>query len=116
MAYIAVAGIAVSLGTSLLGAQSAKKQAEKQRVQLWNQETMKLASQEKLSLIQIATDAETERLGFVSDGLLKYRESLQKESTIRLRDTWIYVASLGAGTGVIYAVSLMASKTIKNGQ
>jgi hypothetical protein len=116
MSYIAVGGIVVSVGMSFLGAGQAKKQAKKQREQLWNQETMKLASQEKLTLVQIATDAETKRLGFFSDGMLKYRESLQKESTVRLRDTWIYVASLGAGTGVIYAVSLMASKTIKNGE
>lgn len=115
MAYIAVAGIAVSLGTSLLGAESAKKQAEKQREQMWNQEVMKLASQEKLTLEEIRTANETKRLGIFSDGMLKYRESLQKESTIRLRDTWIYVASLGAGTGVIYAISLMASKSNSNG-
>ena len=115
MAYIAVAGIAVSLGTSLLGAESAKKQAKKQRDQLWNQATMEQALTEKLTLAQIATEAETDRLGIVSDGLLKYRESLQKESTVRLRDTWIYVASLGAGTGVIYAISLMASKSNSNG-
>jgi len=114
MAYIAVAGIAVSLGTSLLGAETAKKQAKKQREQLWNQEVMKNALNEKLTMVQIQADAETKRLGFLSEGLFKYKESLQKESTVRLRDTWIYVASLGAGTGVIYAVSLMASKSIKN--
>jgi hypothetical protein len=114
MSYVAVGGIIVSAGMSLFGAESAKKQAKKQREQLWNQEVMKNALNEKLTMVQIQADAETKRLGFLSDGLLKYKESLQKESTVRLRDTWIYVASLGAGTGVIYAVSLMASKSIKN--
>jgi hypothetical protein len=50
-----------------------------------------------------------------ADNSRKYREALQKESTIRLRDTWIYVAGLGAGTGVIYGVYLMASKGKPNG-
>lgn len=115
MAYIAVAGIVVSTGMSFLGAASAKKQAEKQLEQMWNQAVMEQASQEKLALEEIRTSNETIRLGIFSDGMLKYRESLQKESTVRLRDTWIYVASLGAGTGVIYAISLMASKSNSNG-
>ena len=55
------------------------------------------------------TTNETERIRILSDSLLKYREALQKESTIRLRDTWIYVASLGCGTGLLYAISLMFS-------
>jgi Flp pilus assembly protein TadB len=110
MAYVAIGGILASTAMSFIGANMAKKTADKQRKQVWNQETMKVASNEKLKLIEIATTAETDRIKIFSDGLGKYREVLQKESTIRLRDTWIYVASLGAGTGVIYAVSLMASK------
>ena len=116
MAGVAVGGMIVAVGMGIFGAESAKKTAEKQMAQIWNQETMKLASQEKLALEEIRTSNETKRLEFFANASLKYRESLQKESTIRLRDTWIYVASLGAGTGVIYAVSLMASKTIKNGE
>jgi hypothetical protein len=114
MSYIAVAGITVSLGTSLLGASESKKQAEKQRELIWNMHKLDLAQQEKIAMEEIRTMSETQRIGFLAENLRKYREALQKESTIRLRDTWIYVASVGAGTGVIYAISLMYSKSNSN--
>jgi len=115
MSFIAVAGIAVSVGTTFYSSNKASKQAEKQRELMWNSHLLDLAEQEKVSMEQIRTTAETDRIKILSDSLEKYREALQKESTIRLRDTWIYVAGLGAGTGVIYAVSLMYSKSSSNG-
>ena len=114
MSYIAVAGIAVSIGSTLLGSSNAKKEAQKQRDQMWNLEQAKIASNEKLVYEQIRTGNETERLKIFADSAGKYREALQKESTIRLRDTWIYVAGIGCGTGVIYGVYLMASKGSSN--
>jgi hypothetical protein len=111
MSYIAVAGIAVSVGTSFFSAGQASKQAEKQRELAWNMHLLDLAEQEKISMEQIRTTAETDRIKILSDSLEKYREALQKESTIRLRDTWIYVAGLGAGTGVLYGLFLMGSKS-----
>jgi hypothetical protein len=116
MAYIAVAGIAVSIGTSLLGAEASKKEASKQRELMWNAKKAEIASQEKLAFEQIRTASETDRIKILSGSMEKYREALQKESTIRLRDTWIYVASLGCGTGVIYGIFLMASKSGSNGR
>jgi hypothetical protein len=110
MAYVAVAGIAVSIGSTFLGASNAKKEAQRQRDQMLSIEQAKIASNEKLMYEQIRTSNETQRLGIFADNARKYREALVKESTIRLRDTWIYVAGLGAGTGVIYGVYLMASK------
>jgi hypothetical protein len=115
MSFIAVAGIAVSVGTSLLSADASKKQANKQREMMWNMHLLDLAEEEKIAMETIRTTAETDRIKILSDSMGKYREALQKESTIRLRDTWIYVAGLGAGTGVIYGVFLMASKSSSNG-
>jgi hypothetical protein len=115
MAYIAVAGIAVSIGTSLLGSGTAKKEASKQREMVWNMHKLDKAEEEKIAMETIRTTAETDRIKILSDSMEKYREALLKESTIRLRDTWIYVAGLGAGTGVIYGVFLMASKSGSNG-
>lgn len=114
MAYVAVAGIAVSIGSTLLGASNAKKEAQKQRDQMMLIEQAKIASNEKIMYEQIRTGNETQRLGIFADNARKYREALQKESTIRLRDTWIYVAGIGCGTGVIYGVYLMASKGKSN--
>lgn len=116
MAWVAVGTAVVSIGASLIGQSSARKQAEKQRQLMWNMKVAELATQEKIALEQIRTSNETERIKILSDSLLKYREALQKESTIRLRDTWIYVASLGCGTGLLYALSLMFSKSASNGK
>jgi hypothetical protein len=111
MSYVAVAGIAVSLGTSLLGSSRAKKEAQKQRQLMWNLKVAEIASNEKLVYEQIRTQGETARIEILANSLGKYREALQKESTIRLRDTWIYVAGIGCGTGIIYGVYLMSSKS-----
>jgi hypothetical protein len=115
MSYIAVAGIAVSIGTSLLGSETAKKEAKKQRELMFNLKMAEIASNEAIKYEEIRTIAETERIRILTDSLGKYREALQKESTIRLRDTWIYIAGLGCGTSAIYAVSLMFSKSKSNG-
>lgn len=114
MSYIAVAGIAVSIGTSVISGSQATKEARRQRELLWNLKMTELASNEKIAYEQIRTQNETERIRILSESLEKYREALQKESTIRLRDTWIYVAGLGAGTGVIYGLFLMYSKSSSN--
>ena len=114
MSYVAVAGIAVSFTTSLLGAGRAKKEAEKQRNLMRDIKVAEIASNEKLVYEQIRTQNETARIDILANSMLKYREALQKESTVRLRDTWIYVAGLGCGTGIIYGISLMYSKSNKN--
>ena len=114
MSYIAVGGIVVSIGTSFLGAESAKKEGQKQRELMWNLKMAEIASNEKIAYEQIRTQNETERIRILADSLRLYREALQKESTIILRDTWIYVAGLWCGTGVIYGLFLMYSKSNSN--
>jgi hypothetical protein len=116
MSYIAVAGIAISVGTSFIAGEASKKEAKKQRELMWNIKSLEIATNEKIAYEQMRTASETGRIDILANSLLKYREALQKESTIRLRDTWIYVAGLGCGTGVIYAVSLMFSKSVSNGK
>jgi hypothetical protein len=104
-------GAVVSLASSLIGAGSAKKEAKKQRQLMLDMKMSELALQEKIAYEQIRTQAETERIRILANSLEKYREALQKESTIRLRDTWIYVAGLACGIGVIYGLYLMSSKS-----
>lgn len=114
MAYVAIGGIVVSSAISLFSASKASQEAKKQRDLMWNLKIAEIASNEKLAYEQIRTTNETERIRILADSLRKYREALQKESTIRLRDTWIYVAGLGCGTGVIYGLFLMYSKSSSN--
>lgn len=110
MSYIAVGGMVVSIGTSFLGASSASKQAEKTRELQKELKLTELASTEKLTQEKIRADQENFRLGVVVGGLTSYRETLQKESTIRLRDTWITTTGTGVGLGVLYGLYLMTSK------
>jgi hypothetical protein len=112
MAWVAVGvGAVASIGSALIGSSSAERQARKQRELMWNMKMAELATQEKLQYEQIRTQAETERIKILANSLEKYREALQKESTIRLRDTWIYVAGLGSGIGAIYGIYLIGSKS-----
>ena len=112
MAWVAVGvGAVASIGSALIGSNRAKREAEKQRQLMWNLKMAELATAEKIEFEKIRTQEETERIRILANSLEKYREALQKESTIRLRDTWIYVAGLGSGIGAIYGVYLIGSKS-----
>jgi hypothetical protein len=69
-----------------------------------------LSMDEKLSEEKIRADQETARLGILANTLLAYRTTLQKESTARIKDTWLYVTGLGIGLGILYGVYLIGSK------
>lgn len=109
MSYIAVGGMIVSIGTSFLGASSASKQAEKTRELQKQLKLAELASTEKLTEEKIRADQENYRLGLMANSMESYRTTLQKESTIRLRDTWLTTAGTGVGLGVLYGLYLMTS-------
>jgi hypothetical protein len=110
-AVVLAVGAVVSLGSALIGSSRAKREAEKQRQLMWNMKMAELATQEKIAYEQIRTQAETERIRILANSLEKYRIALQKESTIRLRDTWIYLVGLACGIGIIYGLYLMTSKS-----
>ena len=109
-----VVTIGLSVASSLFGASSASKQADKNRALQKNIALAGMAQSEKLAMEKNLAYSSVERQKILASTLLAYRETLQKESTIRLRDTWIYIAGIGAGTGVIYGISLMASKSKSN--
>lgn len=109
MSYIAVAGMAISIGTSFIGGASAKKQANKTRESQKDMKLAELAINEKLTADKIRADQENYRLGLLVQSLTSYRETLQKESTIRLRDTWLTTTGTGIGLGVLYGLYLMTS-------
>lgn len=69
-----------------------------------------LSMDEKLAEEKIRADQETARLGILANTLLAYRTTLQKESTARIKDTWLYVTGLGIGLGILYGVYLIGSK------
>jgi hypothetical protein len=107
MSYVAVAGIGVSVITSVIGGAKAKKEAKKQRELQKAMFLANLTSQEKLKYEELKLLGETERTKILADSLLGYKIALQKESTQRLKDTWIYVAGSGLGISLIYGVALI---------
>lgn len=107
MSYVAVAGIGFSAVTSIIGGARAKKEAKKQRELQKAMFLSNLTSQEKLKYEELKLLGETERTKILADSMLGYKIALQKESTQRLKDTWIYVAGSGLGISLIYGVALI---------
>jgi hypothetical protein len=112
--YVNVAPLVVmagaSLASSVVGGLFGGRQAKKQRELMVNLKLAELSTNEKIAYEKIKTEAETERLRIFSNTLLQYRQTLQQESTTRLKDTWIYVVGLGLAVGIIYGVSLIVKK------
>ena len=98
------ASVVSSLISGVFGNSQAKKQRELQK----NIALADMAQNEKLAMEKIRAESETARTKILANTLESYRTTLQKESTARLKDTWIYVTGLGIGIGVIYGIYLLA--------
>jgi len=111
MSVVAVAVSAVvAVGTAVYGGEVAKSEGKKNRQLMFDLKMAELANTEKIEFERIRTEAETQRIQIFSNSITEYRIALQKESTIRLRDSWVYIASLGSAIGVVYATSLILTK------
>lgn len=112
--YLNIAPLVVMAGASVVSSVVSglfgSKQAKKSRDLAFKTKLAELNTNEKISYEQIKTQAETDRIKILSNTLLEYRTNLQKESTTRLRDTWIYVVGLGVAVGIVYGFSLVLSK------
>ena len=100
----------VSALSSLMGTFGGAAAAAKQRELLKNLALADLAQQEKLQFENIRTQAETERIKILLNSNLEYRKTLQSEATIRLRDTWIYMAAVGCIMAIFYGLYLVKEK------
>lgn len=103
----ALAGAVISsVVGGLFGASEGRKNRELQkRIAL-----AQMSMEEKLAGERLRAEQETARLQILTNTLLAYRTTLQKESTARLKDTWLYVTGLGIGLGILYGVYLIGSK------
>jgi hypothetical protein len=104
---VAIASAVVgSVVSGLFGASQGKKNRDLQKKLALAQ----LSMSEKLSEEKLRAEQETARLTILANTLLAYRTTLQKESTARLKDTWLYVTGLGVGLGILFGVYLIGSK------
>lgn len=94
---------ALSIGSALLGNSQAKKALALQRkIALAQLSTQKMIEEER-----IRTGAETERTRILIQSLQQYQSDLQKQSTQRLKDSWVYIGILGVSVAIIYGVSIL---------
>jgi carboxylesterase type B len=105
-----VVGALVSIGTSIFSASQAKKQAEKDRQAQKDIASANLASEEKFKYEQLRTESETARTQILANSMNQNRATLYKESTQRISDTWLYVLAMGGSVGILWGLTLMASK------
>jgi hypothetical protein len=109
-----IAPLLVSAGVSILGSVAGglfgSSEGRKNRELQKKIALAQLSMDEKLSAEQLKAQQETARLQILANTILSYRETLQKESTARLKDTWLYVTGLGIGLGILYGVYLIGSK------
>lgn len=101
---LAIAGVS-AIASYFGGAEEGRKNRDLQKSIALAQMSM----QEKLSEEQLRVEQETARMGILVNSLLEYRKTLQKESTARLKDTWLYVTGLGIGLGILYGVYLIGT-------
>jgi len=104
-----VVGIIVGLAGSLIGGVFGGIEGDKNRDLQKKLALAQLSMEEKLSEEKIRADVEIARLNILANTLLEYRNTLQKESTARLKDTWLYVTGLGIGLGILFGVYLIGS-------
>jgi len=105
-----VAGLVVSIVGSVVSGILGAKEGDKNRELQKKLALAQLSMDEKLAEEKIRADQETARLGILANTLLAYRTTLQKESTARIKDTWLYVTGLGIGLGILYGVYLIGSR------
>ena len=105
-----VGAIVASVVGSVIGGIFAGQEGDKNRELQKKLTLAKLSMDEKLTEEKIRAEQETARLTILSNTILAYRTTLQKESTARLKDTWLYVTGLGIGLGILFGVYLIGSK------
>ena len=70
-----------------------------------NMKLMELASNEKLTYSNIQAMKEQGRIEILTNTITEYSISLQKEATLRQKDTALFVGIMGVGLAVVYATT-----------
>ena len=91
----------ISIGSAIFGA----SQAKKQRRAMLNMKLMELASNEKLTYANIQAMKEQGRIEILTNTIQDYSIALQKEATLRQKDTALFVGIMGVGLAVVYATT-----------
>jgi hypothetical protein len=104
-------GIAIAIVSSVVSGVLGAKEGDKNRELQKKLALAQLSMDEKLAEEKIRAEQETARLNILANTLLAYRTTLQKESTARIKDTWLYVTALGIGLGILFGVYLIGTSS-----
>lgn len=99
-----VVGSFINFGSAILNSFTASSQAQKQRELQANITNATLSSKEKLGYETLQIKAQTDIINNISSNVNDYRASLNKESTKRINNTWIYILAIGVSFGLFYAL------------
>ena len=93
----------LSIASSLLGAQQAKRQRKLQaQIAVAQLENAKLIAEEEIRVM-----GEIERTRILANTLQTYRSNLQIEATKRQKNVSIYLISLGLGIALVYGTTIV---------
>ena len=94
--------VGMSLASTVMGSVQAKKQRELQRqITLAELENVKLLAEEEIRI-----QGETARTEILANSLTAYRIALQKESTERSKNVYVYLAVIGVVLMGMYGIVL----------
>jgi hypothetical protein len=106
-----IVGLVVAVFSSVISGVIGMQEGDKNRALQKKLALAQLSMNEKLTEEKIRAEQETARLNILANTLLSYRTTLQKESTARIKDTWLYVTALGIGLGILFGVYLIGTSS-----
>lgn len=99
--------LGISAGLSIFSSVLGSNQAKKQREAMYKIALANLSQQKLLEEESIRTGAETERTKILLQTLQQYQSDLQKESTQRIKNVYLYTGMIGLSIAIIYGVSIL---------
>jgi hypothetical protein len=100
--------IAIAVVSAVVTAIMASDKAKKERALQKAISMANLSQNEALAMEELRADSETDRTKILTNSLLDYRNSLQLQSTIQLKDTWVYLLGLTVAGSLIYTIFLLS--------
>jgi hypothetical protein len=105
-----VVTLALAVASSVVSGIMSSNEASRARELQKNIALSQMALDEKLKAEELKAMTEGQRATILLNTSLAYRQTLQTESTARLKDTWIYIVGLGLGVGLFYGIYLISKK------
>lgn len=108
--YLGFVMIAIAVVSAVVTAIMASNKAKKERALQKAIAMANLSQNEALAMEELRAETETDRTRILTNSLLDYRNSLQLQSTVQLKDTWVYLIGLTIASSLVYTMFLLIEK------